>query len=120
MNEKLGRYQIIEEIGQGGFATVYRAHDAELDRPVAVKELKPALLQDKTWIKRFQREARAVARLDHPHIITIYDVVYKGDCFVIVMRLVNGPSLDKLIAARGHLSWAETLAYMADIAGAKP
>jgi len=116
MDEKFGRYRIIEEIGQGGFAIVYRAHDTELERPVAIKELKPILLRDTTWVKRFQREARAVARLDHPHIITIYDVAHKGECFVIVMRLVNGPSLDKLIAARGRLPWSETLNYLAAIA----
>ena len=97
MNEKLDRYQIVEEIGQGGFATVYRAHDTELDRQVAVKELKPILLQDKTWVKRFRREARAIAQLDHARIITVYDVIQPGERLLIVMRLVNGPNLDELL-----------------------
>ena len=66
MTEHLGRYDILEEIGQGGFAIVYRARDTELDRLVALKELKKILLQDDNWIRRFRREARAIARLDHP------------------------------------------------------
>jgi serine/threonine protein kinase len=116
MNEKLDRYQIVEEIGQGGFATVYRAHDTELDRQVAVKELKPILLQDKTWVKRFRREARAIAQLDHARIITVYDVIQPGERLLIVMRLVDGPNLDELITARGGLPWPETVAYLSAIA----
>ncbi len=116
MNQKLDRYQILEEIGQGGFATVYRAHDTELDRFVAVKELKPALIQDSNWVKRFQREARAIARLDHPHIITVHDVIEENNRFLIVMRLVDGPSLDQYITTQGKISWEKTLAYLTDIA----
>ena len=74
MTEKLGRYEILEEIGRGGFAIVYRARDTELDRLVALKELKPMLLQDTGWVRRFRREARAIARLDHPRIVPVYDV----------------------------------------------
>ena len=74
MTEKVGRYEILEEIGQGGFAVVYRAHDRQLDRSVALKELKPMLLADPDSIKNFRREARNIARLNHPHVVTIYDV----------------------------------------------
>jgi serine/threonine protein kinase len=116
MTQKLDRYQILEEVGQGGFATVYRAHDTELDRFVAVKELKPALIQDTNWIKRFQREARAIARLDHSHIITVHDVIQEDNRFLIVMRLVNGPSLDQYITTQGKVSWNETLAHLDGIA----
>ncbi len=115
MSQQIDRYRILEEVGQGGFATVYRAHDTELDRFVAVKELKPSLIQDNDWVKRFQREARAIARLDHSHIITIHDVIQADNRFVIVMRLVNGPSLDQHITAQGRLSWTETLEIMAAI-----
>lgn len=116
MNPKLDRYQILEEVGQGGFATVYRAHDTELDRFVAVKELKPALIQDTNWIKRFQREARAIARLDHAHIITIHDIIQEDHRFLIVMRLVDGPSLDQYITTHSRISWQETLAHLDGIA----
>ena len=116
MSQKLYRYQILEEIGQGGFATVYRAHDTELDRFVAVKELKPALIQDSNWVKRFQREARAIARLDHPHIITVHDVIEENNRFLIVMRLVDGPSLDQYLTTQGKIPWEKTLAYLTDIA----
>ena len=116
MTEIVGRYEILEEIGQGGFATVYRAHDGELDRLVALKELKPVLLQDKNWVKRFHREARAIARLDHPRIVTVYDVTEIGERLFIVMRLVAGPSLEEHIIGRGHLTWSEAVAMTAAVA----
>jgi serine/threonine-protein kinase len=92
MIEKLGRYEILEEIGQGGFAIVYRARDTQLDRLVALKELRPMLTHDAAWVKRFHREARTIARLDHPHIVTIHDVYERQQRLFIVMRLVDGPS----------------------------
>ncbi len=116
MIERVGRYEILEVIGEGSFAVVYRAHDVELDRLVAMKELKPMLLQDEIWVKQFRREARAIAQLDHPHIVTIYDVYQAETRLFIVMRLVDGPSLDKLIVTRGHLSWAETEEIISHIA----
>ncbi|MEW5959152.1 MAG: protein kinase [Chloroflexota bacterium] len=116
MQEILGRYELEEEIGQGGFAIVYRAHDNELDRRVALKELKPILLQDTGWVRRFRREARAIARLDHPRIVTIYDVTEVDNRLFIVMRLVDGPSLEELIAERGKLPWAETVEILAAVA----
>jgi serine/threonine protein kinase len=116
MQEILGRYELEEEIGQGGFAIVYRAHDSELDRRVALKELKPILLQDKGWVKRFRREGRAIARLDHPRIVTIYDVTEVDNRLFIVMRLVDGPSLEELIAERGKLPWTEAIEILAAVA----
>ena len=75
MPEQLGRYEILEEIGQGGFAIVHRARDTELNRMVALKELRSTMLQDADWVRRFKREARTIARLDHHRIVTIHDVV---------------------------------------------
>ena len=109
MIEDLGRYKILEEIGQGGFAIVYRAHDTELDRPVALKELRSLLLQDRNWVKRFRREARAIARMDHPRIVTVHDVGRAEGRQFIVMRLVDGSGLDELIVTRGRLPWPETV-----------
>lgn len=106
MTRKLGRYELLEQIGQGGFAVVYRARDTELDRLVALKELRILPLTDATWIERFRREARAIARLDHPRIVPIYDIGEADNRHFIVMRLVNGASLERLIALRAPLPWS--------------
>jgi len=116
MTEKHNRYEVVEEIGQGGFATVHRALDTELDRSVALKMLKPYLLQDEGWVRRFRREAKAIARLDHPRIVAVYDVGESDDRLFIVMRLVDGPSLEELITERGRLTWAEVVDNMAALA----
>jgi tRNA A-37 threonylcarbamoyl transferase component Bud32 len=114
--ETLGRYEILEKIGQGGFAIVYRAHDTVLDRPVALKELKSLLLTNAEWVSRFQREARAIARLDHPRIVTVHDVAEVDQRQFIVMRLVAGPGLDEWITERGRLSWPEAVEIMSAVA----
>jgi serine/threonine-protein kinase len=118
MPEELGRYKILEEIGQGGFAVVYRARDTELDRLVALKELRPALLHDHEWVRRFKREARTIASLDHPGIVTIYDVIEVAERLFIVMRLVDGASLDHLLATQGGLPWSQTLEIIMAVADA--
>ena len=115
MTENLSRYEILEEIGRGSFAVVYRARDTQLDRLVALKALKPTLL-DTAWVRRFRREARTIARLKHPHIVTIYDVYQEQDRLFIVMQLVDGPSLDQLITRQGRLAWSEVLELMAALA----
>src|SRR5262245_58646015 len=110
MQEYLGRYQILEKIGQGGFATVYRARDTELERLVALKELHAHLLADSGWVERFRREARLIAGLNHPQIVTLYDLTTQApDRLFLVMQLVEGPGLDKLLADRGQLPWTEAL-----------
>ena len=78
MTEQLGKYRILAEIGKGGFATVYRALDTTLDREVALKVLDPILARDPAWVSRFQREAKAIARLKHPHIMTIHEIGESG------------------------------------------
>jgi serine/threonine-protein kinase len=90
MAEQLGRYELLGEIGQGGFAIVYRARDTALDRNVALKELKSVMLRDSIWVDRFRRETKVIARLDHPGIVPVYDVGDTADRLSIVMRLVNG------------------------------
>lgn len=116
MPEQFGRYEILEEIGQGGFAIVYRARDTILDRWVALKVLRPILLNDPGWVKNFRREARTIARLDHPHIVTIYDIYEEQNRLCIVMRLVNGPSLEHLLGERGALPWTESKEIFSAIA----
>ncbi len=115
MSEMLNRYEILDELGQGGFAIVHRARDTVLDRQVALKELKPFLLQDNSWVKRFRQEAQTIARLDHPHIVTIYDVIEDEGRLFIVMRLVDGPSLESHITSQGRLPWVQVFQMMSAI-----
>ena len=103
--DQLGRYDLLEEVGEGGMATVYRARDRELRREVAVKVLFPHLARKGELVQRFHREARAAARLEHPHILRIYDV--GGDAGddppYIVMELVRGRTLLSEVEERGPM-----------------
>lgn len=91
------RYDILRRIGEGGMAIVYKAHDTLLDRPVAVKVLRPELARDEEFVRRFRREARAAASLSHPNIVAIYDVGRHQGCDYIVMEYVEGRTLkDKI------------------------
>jgi hypothetical protein len=86
-------------IGRGGMGAVYRARQVNLDRPVALKVLPPALAADPLFAHRFEREAKEIARLTHQHIVSVYDFGCSGDVFYIVMELVEGPTLRQLLAA---------------------
>ena len=88
-----GRYQIIRPVGYGGMAEVFLAHDELLDRNVAIKMLRDQFLSDKELLEQFQREAKSAARLVHPYIINIYDVVNDGANQYIVMEYVDGVTL---------------------------
>lgn len=97
MNDKItiGKYTIIEEIGSGGFSTVYRALDSVLEREVALKVMRPALMADPTFVSRFRREAKMVASLSHPNIIQIFDFFDNIDGrFVLAMPLMEKPLSD--------------------------
>jgi len=98
-----GRYRLERRVGEGGMAEVYLAHDELLDRPVAVKVLRQALAQDRVLRERFVREAQAAARLDHPHIVGVYDLGEWGGRPFLVMEWVEGPTLASLIRERGPL-----------------
>ncbi len=116
--QQLGKYQILEQLGKGGFATVYRALDPTLDREVALKVLDPLLTRDETWVERFHREARAVARLKHPRIVTIYEIGEAEGRLFIAMKLVQGPSLAQIIVQRGLLAWDNALIFLKQVADA--
>ncbi len=116
--ETLGHYTIRAELGRGGFATVYRAFDSSLEREVALKVLHPQLLTDRTFAQRFRREARALAGMRHPNIITVYEVGEADGRLYIAMELANGPSLAQTIANRGRLAWPETLAILKPVCDA--
>ncbi len=87
------RYQIIEKIGAGGMGTVFRARDKEIERDVALKLLPPYFSADTAFVERFKREARVIARLEHPHIVPIYDVGDQDGRPFIIMRLLTGGTL---------------------------
>jgi serine/threonine protein kinase len=102
-----GRYRLTESIGQGGMGRVWRAVDEILDRQVAVKEMRiDGMDQEDTRTRRERtlREARATARIDHPNVVRVYDVVDQGERLWIVMELVDGRSLDKVLTEDGPLS----------------
>lgn len=104
--ENIGPYRIIEQLGQGGMATVYKAYHAALDRYVALKVLHPAFYEDRTFTGRFQREARVVAKLEHPNIVPIYDFAEHDKRPYLVMKYIEGETL-KARLSRGPLQAAE-------------
>jgi serine/threonine protein kinase len=93
IGEKVGPYQILDIIGQGGMATVYKAFHPNLERYVAIKVLHPALKQDIDFLGRFQREAKLVAKLEHPNIVAVYDFNSHNGNPYLVMRMVEGQTL---------------------------
>ncbi len=104
IGESLGnRYEIKKLIGEGGMALVYLAEDRLLDRPVAIKVLRPEYSSDQEFVERFQREAKSSAKLCHPNIVNIYDVGQTGNTYYIVMEYVEGISLKDLIKSEGML-----------------
>lgn len=104
-----GRYQIGERIGGGGMASVYEGIDLLLDRPVAIKILSDALSHENQFVRRFIEEARAVAKLSHPNIVSLYDVGNEGNIYYMVMELIEGESLDRIIAREGVISPKEAM-----------
>jgi serine/threonine-protein kinase len=98
---RLGHYQLVEKLGAGGMGEVYRATDTKLGRDVALKVLPADLARDADRLARFQREARAVAALNHPHIVTIHSVEDADGVHFFTMELVEGDPLDRLIPEGG-------------------
>ncbi len=90
---KIGQYEVVGPLGKGGMATVYRAYQPALDREVAIKIIAEQFATDVTFVERFRREARAVARLRHPNILAIYDFGEENQLFYLVMELIDGPTL---------------------------
>ena len=109
------RYEILERIGTGGMAVVYKTRDHRLNRLVAVKILKPELAQDEDFRRRFNAESQAVAQLSHPNIVSVYDVSRGGDTEYIVMELIDGITLKQYMEKRGQLNWRESLHFITQI-----
>ena len=92
----LGGCQILEVIGHGGMGVIYKATQKSLDRTVAMKVLAPKLANDMNFVARFQREARAIARVNHQNILAVYDVGSDRDTYYMIMELIDGESLAEL------------------------
>ncbi len=112
------RYEILEVIGVGGMAVVYKAKCHRLNRMVAIKILKDDFLEDEDFRSRFHAEGRAVAMLSHPNIVSVYDVSTTNGGDYIVMELIEGITLKQYIETKGALDWKETLHFALQIAKA--
>jgi len=113
-----GRYEILEAIGSGGMAVVYKAKCHRLNRMVAVKILKPEYARDEEFRRHFRAESQAVAMLSHPNIVSIYDVSSSFSAEYIVTELIDGITLKQYMEKKGVLNWKETLHFATQIAKA--
>lgn len=109
------RYEILEVIGTGGMAVVFKARCHRLNRLVAIKMLKKDLSEDAEFRRRFHDESQAVAMLSHPNIMAVYDVSRGGDMDYIVMELIDGITLKQYMERRGCLNWPEALHFITQI-----
>src|SRR6185436_19382503 len=114
---RLGRYEILSKIGEGGMGQVYRAHDPSLDRQVAIKLLPPATAADPQARQRLRREAMAVAALDHPYICKIFEIGEDGDALFLVMEYIAGKTLHQRLL-EGRMPMPEALHVAGEIAEA--
>ena len=92
-----GRYELIDRIGEGGMAVVYKAKDRLLNRYIAVKILRPEFTRDVQFVENFRKESQAAAGLQHPNIVSVYDVGTEGNIHYIVMELIDGRPLSEII-----------------------
>ena len=113
-----GRYEVLKRVGSGGMADVYMAKDHKLNRNVAVKVLKSEYVVDEKFLRKFETEAQAVARLSHPNIVNIYDVGIEDGINYIVMELAEGITLKEYIRKKGYLTPKETVEISTQIASA--
>lgn len=109
------RYELLEQIGRGGMALVYKAKCHRLNRMVAVKILKSDLADSEDFRRRFRDESRAVAQLSHANIVSVYDVSRSGDLEYIVMELIEGITLKQYMERRGQMDWREALHFITQI-----
>jgi serine/threonine-protein kinase len=117
VGQTVGPYRVTEQLGSGGMATVFKAYHAALDRYVAIKVLHPAFKEDPNFLSRFQREARVVAKLEHPNIVSVYDFSDHAGQPYLVMRYIEGETL-KARLGRGALPLEETLKVIHSVGAA--
>ena len=116
--KSIGKYEIIELVGSGATADVYRARDLTLEREVALKVLKPSLVADGAAYQRFMQEARLAARLFHPQIATVLEMGEAEGRYFIAMRYIDGKSLDRILEEDGPLAWEEALHMLEQVGSA--
>ncbi|NIV34881.1 MAG: protein kinase, partial [Anaerolineae bacterium] len=107
-----GKYKIYDEVGAGGFATVYLGRNMDTNEIVAIKVLGEQFTRDPRYVERFRREAGLAERLRHPNIVRIFDHGVEGGMNFLVMEFVEGLTLDKMISRRGGLPVDEVLSYV--------
>jgi serine/threonine protein kinase len=117
VGKTLGQYKLEAPLGKGGMASVYRAYQASMDRYVAIKVMTPEIADDPNFVERFQREARTIGRLEHPHILPVIDFGVSDGIYYIVMRYMDGGSLDDRLRQR-RLRVDEIVHYLDQIASA--
>ena len=110
------RYEILGRIGSGGMSVVYKAKCHTLDRLVAIKVLKEEFASDENFVSKFKMEAQAAARLSHPNIVNVYDVVDEGNLHYIVMELIEGITLKSYIEKKGFLENKEAIGIAIQVA----
>jgi eukaryotic-like serine/threonine-protein kinase len=110
-----GRYEILELVGVGGMANVYKAYDIAGDRIVAVKILKDELAGNEEFLRRFKNESKAIALLSHPNIVKVYDVIFSDKVNAIVMEYIDGITLKEYIEQQHVLSWKEAVHFTVQI-----
>ncbi len=118
LGEKLGPYYIEDRLGQGGMGAVYLARDVALERKVALKVLLSRYADDEEFVARFQREARASAKLNHPNIVQIYTVDVASDPPYMAMEYIEGENLESFIRSKQRLEWQQALAFVGQVASA--
>ncbi|MCC6695892.1 MAG: protein kinase [Candidatus Hydrogenedentes bacterium] len=116
--KQIDQYAILRCLGKGGMGAVYLARDTTLDRPVAFKVLFPSYLHVEGIVQRFEREAKASAKLNHPNIVQVYGVGLNGDIPYIAMECVDGVSLETLIKQEGPMNWQRAMGIAAQVASA--
>ncbi|PYQ17039.1 MAG: hypothetical protein DMF79_17930 [Acidobacteria bacterium] len=115
MTGHIGKFEILSELGQGAMGKVYRARDPILERLVALKTVAPGLLSSPDAVARFQREARAAARLQHPNIVTIYELGEVEGTHFIAMELIEGRELGQVMAASDRFTVPQKVRIVADV-----
>jgi serine/threonine protein kinase/ligand-binding sensor domain-containing protein len=118
IGRRIGTYQIVEQIGRGGMATVFKAYQPSMDRYVAIKILPSHFTEDESFVGRFTQEARTLARLEHPHILPVHDYGEEDGTTYLVMRYVQAGTLKDLINREGTVSLRETARILAQVGGA--
>jgi serine/threonine-protein kinase len=113
--KKLGKYEVLHELGHGAMGVVYRARDPVIDRLVALKTITAGVADDPALLQRFFREVKAAGGLHHPNIVVIYEVGTEGALLYIVMELVEGESLEQVIARRSALPITLKLDYAVQV-----